>query len=132
MNRRLSTGVEGLDEVLRGGLLPGQIYMIRGAAGSGKTTLGLEFLRDGAGRGESTLFISMVEPERGMRASAETHGWDLAGIEILDVHVGLGDEGFSPEGHYTIFPPADVELAPITRKIMEAMDRLRPSRVVFD
>lgn len=132
MSERLSTGIGGLDDVLRGGLLPGQIYMIRGAAGTGKTTLGMQFLMAGARVGEATLFVSLTEPERGLRASASAHGWDLAGVEILEIHAGLGEEGFSPEGQYTIFHPADVELAPVTRKITEAMDRVRPARVVFD
>jgi circadian clock protein KaiC len=132
LTERLSTGIRGLDDVLRGGLLPGQIYMVRGAAGTGKTTLGVQFLMAGARAGEATLFVSLVEPERGLRASASAHDWDLSGVEILDIHAGLGDEGFSPEGQYTIFHPADIELAPVTRKITEAMDRLRPARVVFD
>ena len=44
MTQRLSTGIPGLDEVLRGGLLPGQLFEVRGTAGTGKTTLGLQFL----------------------------------------------------------------------------------------
>ena len=132
MEQRLSTGIPGLDGVLRGGLLSGQLFEVRGAAGTGKTTLGLQFLREGARLGESTLFISLVEPERILRESAAIRGWDLEGINLLDIHPGLTDDGFTPEGQYTIFHPADVELAPVTRKIIEAMDRLRPARVVFD
>ena len=70
MTQRLSTGIPGLDEVLRGGLLPGQLFEVRGTAGTGKTTLGLQFLMEGARRGEATLFISLVEPERALRESA--------------------------------------------------------------
>ena len=58
--------------------------------------------------------------------SAAIRGWDLEGVDILDIHPGLSDDGFTPEGQYTIFHPADVELAPVTRKITEAMDRLKP------
>ncbi len=132
MTQRLSTGIPSLDGVLRGGLLPGQLFQVRGAAGTGKTTLGLQFLREGARRGESTLFISLVEPERAIRESAAIRGWDLEGVDILDIRPGLTDDGFSPEGQYTIFHPADVELAPVTRKITETVDRMRPARVVFD
>lgn len=52
---RLSTGIAGLDEVLRGGLIPGQAYLLRGGPGTGKTTLGLHFLAAGAAKGEKTL-----------------------------------------------------------------------------
>src|SRR4028119_1693532 len=120
MTQRLSTGIPSLDQVLRGGLLAGQLFEVRGAAGTGKTTLGLQFLKEGARRGEPTLFISLVEPERIIRESAAIRGWDLEGVNLLDIHPGLGDEGFPPEGQYTIFHPADVELAPVARKIIEA------------
>ncbi len=132
MTRRLSTGIPGLDDVLRGGLLPGQLFEVRGTAGTGKTTLGLQFLGEGARRGEPTLFITLVEPEWAIRQSAAIRDWDLEGVDFLDIHPGLSNDGFTPEGQYTIFHPADVELAPVTRKITEAMDRLRPTRVVFD
>ncbi|HEX8199549.1 MAG TPA: ATPase domain-containing protein [Isosphaeraceae bacterium] len=132
MTQRLSTGVRGLDDVLRGGLIPGEAYLIRGTSGTGKTTLGVQFLTDGARRGEPVLYIALTEPDRVLRSSAARRGWDLDGIEILDIHPKLGDEGFTPEGQYTIFHPADVELAPVTRKITEVMERLRPTRVVFD
>jgi circadian clock protein KaiC len=130
MTTRLSTGIEGLDAVLHGGLLPGQIYMIRGQPGAGKTTLAVQFLMAGARRGESVLFVTLSESERELRASAAGHGWDLGGMQILDIHPD--DEGSVPDPQYTIFHPADVELAPATRRITEAMERTRPTRVAFD
>src|SRR3954471_1245491 len=132
MTERLSTGIPGLDGVLRGGLFPGEPYIVRGIAGTGKTTLGVQFLMAGVRRGEPTLYITLTEPERVLRASAARRGWDLDGIHILDIHPGLGAEGFTPEGQYTIFHPADIELDPVTRKITETLTRLRPTRVVFD
>src|SRR3954469_3978753 len=131
MLRRLSTGIKGLDEILNGGLLPGQNYMVRGTSGAGKTTLAMQFLMDGASRGEAGLFIGLTESEAELRSSVAARGWSLDGIHILDLHPG-GDEPFSPDSQYTIYHPADVELAPTTRKITEAMERLKPVRVVFD
>src|SRR3954453_7762037 len=128
MTQRLSTGVAGLDDVLRGGLIPGEAYLVRGTSGTGKTTLGVQFLITGARRGAPTLYIALTEPERVLRSSAARRGWDLEGIHVLDIHPKLGDEGFTPEGQYTIFHPADIELAPVTRKITEAVERLRPTR----
>jgi len=95
MAERLSTGIQGLDEILLGGLLPGQVYMVRGHPGAGKTTLAMQFLLAGEKRGESTLFVTLSESEKELRGNAEAHGWDLGGIRFLDIHPGSDD--FSPD-----------------------------------
>src|SRR4051812_14541781 len=82
MATRLSTGITGLDQVLHGGLLPGQNYMIRGTSGAGKTTLAMQFLMEGARRGEAGLFIGLTESEEELRASVGARGWSLDGIHI--------------------------------------------------
>ena len=128
MTQRLSTGIPGLDEVLHGGLLPGQLYEVRGTAGAGKTTLALQFLMEGVRRGEPALYVTLDESERDPRGR-RLRGWDLRRRDPGDPP---RRRGFSPEGQYTIFHPGDVELAPTTRKITEAMERLKPTRVVFD
>jgi circadian clock protein KaiC len=79
---RLSTGIQGLDEVLGGGLPQGQIYLVEGESGAGKTTLGLQFLLDGQRSGERTLWITLSETERQLRQTAHSHGWSLDGIEV--------------------------------------------------
>ena len=132
MTTRLSTGISGLDNVLRGGLLPGESYLVRGTSGTGKTTLGMQFLMAGALAGEPTLHIGLTDPETSLRRTAERRGWNLGGIQLLDIRPGPGNDGFSPEGHYTIFHPAEVELAPVTRKITEAVESLTHARIVFD
>jgi len=124
MTMRLSTGIVGLNQVLHGGLLPGQNYMVRGLSGAGKTTLAMQFLMEGARRGEAGLFVGLTESEAELRHSAASRGWSLDGIHILDLHPG-GDEAFSPDGQYTVYHPADDELAPATRQITEAMERLQ-------
>ncbi|HYW83685.1 MAG TPA: ATPase domain-containing protein, partial [Spirochaetia bacterium] len=83
--KRLSTGIAGLDEVLHGGLLPQRSYLVRGAAGTGKTTLGLHFLTAGAANGEKSLLITLGTPEARIRLDAETFGFDLTGIPIIDL-----------------------------------------------
>jgi circadian clock protein KaiC len=127
---RLSTGIAGLDEVLGGGLPQGHLYLVEGESGSGKTTLGLQFLFAGARRGEPTLWITLSETERQLRQSAHSHGWSLDGIEVCNPvapeHVRQPDE------RYSFFSPADVELDEIRNAIAEAVERVRPSRVVFD
>ena len=127
---RLSTGIRGLDEVLGGGLPQGQMYLVEGESGAGKTTLGLDFLLEGQRRGERTLWITLSETERQLRQTAQSHGWSLSGVEVCNPvapdGVRQGDD------KYSFFSPADVELDQIRQAIVAATERVRPSRVVFD
>lgn len=127
----VSTGIPGLDHVLTGGLPPGQLYLIEGASGAGKTTLGLQFLREGARRGESVLWITLAETESQLRATARSHGWDLSGIHIVNLADGEGNAGLL-DAEYSFFSPGDVELTDVTKAILAVADKLRPRRVVFD
>src|SRR5437016_12195084 len=83
--KRLSTGIAGLDEVLYGGLLPHRSYLVRGTAGTGKTTLGLHFLAAGAANGAKSLLITLGTPEARIRRDAKTFGFDLTGIPSIDL-----------------------------------------------
>src|SRR6202140_3608332 len=115
--KRLSTGIAGLDEVLHGGLLPQRSYLVRGTAGTGKTTLGLHFLAAGAANGEKSLLITLGTPEARIRLDAEVFGFDLTGIPIIDLTPS--PDFFTKAKSYDIFSPADVELEPITHKITD-------------
>jgi circadian clock protein KaiC len=127
---RLSTGIQGLDEVLGGGLPEGQLYLVEGESGAGKTTLGLQFLLAGQRRGERTLWITLSETERQLRQTAQSHGWSLDGIEVCNpIAPGGVRQG---DDKYSFFSPADVELDEIRQAIVAATERVRPSRVVFD
>jgi circadian clock protein KaiC len=82
---RLSTGIEGLDEILGGGLDADRVYLIEGQPGTGKTTLALQFLLEGARLGETTLYLSLSETEQEMQVVAHRHGWSLEGIGVLEL-----------------------------------------------
>ncbi len=127
---RLSTGVEGLDEILYGGCLPGRAYLLRGGPGSGKTTLGLHILAAGAARGENTLFITLGESVEQIRANATEIGIDLTRVHFLDL--SPTSSAFTLMESYDIFSPAEVEREPITQKIIEEVQRLQPRRVFLD
>ena len=83
--KRLSTGVAGLDEILLGGLIPGRVYLVRGAPGTGKSTLALHFLSAGVANGERALYISLANPEAKIREDAASMGFSLDGVSFLDL-----------------------------------------------
>ena len=74
---RISTGIEGLDAMLSGGLVKGSIAAIVGAYGTGKTTYSLEFVWDGLERGETVIYISPEESEESIVGFMAMKGWDV-------------------------------------------------------
>jgi circadian clock protein KaiC len=129
-NNRCPTGIAGLDEVLHGGLVRHRAYLARGGPGTGKTTLGLHFLRAGVARGERALLITLESNESQLRSDAAAQGLDLDGVRVLDLSPTR--EFFAQNQSYDIFSPADVERDPTTRQIVETVQEHRPERVFVD
>ena len=74
---KAKTGIWGLDEILAGGFSRGHLFLVEGAPGTGKTTIALQFLMEGARAGEKCLYITLSETERELRDGAASHGWAL-------------------------------------------------------
>ncbi|MFY2762577.1 ATPase domain-containing protein [Arenimonas sp. MALMAid1274] len=126
----VGTGVPGLDNVLGGGLTPSRLYLIEGTPGAGKTTIALQFLMEGVRKGESVLYITLSETDSELQDVSRSHGWDLTGIhmrELLPNQLSL-----RPEDQYTMFHPSEVELGDTTLRILADVEKLNPTRVVFD
>src|SRR5215207_4391783 len=126
--QQCTTGVPGLDDILFGGLPRNRLYLIDGNPGVGKTTFALQFLLEGVRLGEKCLYVTLSETKEELSQGAESHGWSLDGIEIVelipDQQSELGD------GQLTMIQPSDVELTEIMRKITDAIERADPARVV--
>ena len=130
MSTLLSSGIEGLDDILNGGFTPHRMYLTEGVPGSGKTTLGMQFLAAGARNGESVLYVTLSESAEELRDIAKSHGWSLEGIEIRELIPS--ESSLAPDDQYTVFHPSEVELTETTMHILQDVERLKPKRVVFD
>lgn len=119
------TGIDGLDNVLRGGYPRGLIYLIQAVSGAGKTTMALQFLMEGAQNGEKCLYMGNSESEPEIRRIAESHGWSLDGVMLRSPMSAIGDD-------QTMVHPAEVELPEFMDTMLEIMDEFSPDRVVVD
>lgn len=124
------TGVVGLDDIVCGGLPRGHVYLIQGEPGTGKTTLGMQFLMEGVRNGEKVLYITFSETRRELREVAAGHGWNIADVELLELSVIESE--LRPEAMNTLFHPAEIELGKITKVMLDTIERIKPLRVVFD
>jgi circadian clock protein KaiC len=123
-------GISGLDDILNGGLIPHRLYLVDGDPGSGKTTLSLQFLREGVRNGEKCLYITLSETKEEVVAGAESHGWTLDGIEVIELIASEKD--LDADAQVTMYHPSEVELNETTKMVLDAVERVNPSRVVFD
>jgi circadian clock protein KaiC len=126
---RARTGVSGLDDILGGGLPTNHLYLLDGEPGTGKTTLGLQFLLEGVAKGERGLYVTLSESAAELKAVASSHGWDLDGIDVFELSK---DDAIEREEGYTIFHPAEVELQQTVDEVLKVVERLNPKRVAFD
>ncbi|MEX2630731.1 MAG: ATPase domain-containing protein [Tistlia sp.] len=125
------TGVAGLDDVLAGGLMSGHVFLLEGNPGTGKTTICLEFLLEGARAGEGGLYITLSESAGELRAGARSHGWELPdSVEVFEL---VPPESLlDPDSQQSLLYSSDLELGETTKLIIEAIERVQPSRIVLD
>jgi len=127
---RISTGNRGLDDILRGGLDPDRLYLYEGRPGTGKTTLALQFLLQGASAGERTLYVTLSESSHELEVVARRHGWSLGGIDLFELV--SPETTLDPERELTVLHPAEMELNETTKLVFDRVRETNPTRVVFD
>jgi len=123
-------GAPGIDDILGGGLPDGHFYLLEGEPGTGKTTLALQFVIEGLRRGERVLYVTLSESRRDLMLVAAAHHFNVEGLNTLELLPSEQDLG--PEGQYTVFHPAEVELSDRIQAILAEVNRLKPVRLVID
>lgn len=125
------TGVPGLDDVLAGGLTAGHVFLLEGHPGTGKTTIALRFLLEGAAAGEKCLYITLSETEQELRNGAASHGWVLGdGIDVFELVPA--ESLLDADQQQSLLHSSDLELGEATTSIFKAFERVKPGRVVLD
>src|SRR3569833_2995353 len=124
------TGIAGLVVFLRGGLPHNCLFLITGLPGTGKTTLAMQFLLEGAQRGERCLYITLSESQAEIDKVARSHGWDISRIQVTELIPS--EHNLSPEAQLTVFNPSELELGETTQGMIDAVSTHRPQRLVLD
>ena len=117
---RVTTGVPGLDELVNGGYFLGSTTVIAGISGVGKSVMGLQYVAEGARRGERALMLSLDEQVPQLLRNANSVGIDLEpaiaqGLVRLDYD-----------------PPQEIQVDEHFYKIEQLVQEFRPVRVVID
>jgi circadian clock protein KaiC len=123
-------GIQGLDEILSGGLPRNRLYVLQGNPGVGKTTIALQFLLEGLKENEKGFYITLSETKEELSQTAASHGWSLDGLEILELStIERNLHTLSPD---TIFHSSELELNRTTEFFIKEIDRAKPARLVLD
>jgi circadian clock protein KaiC len=119
-NERLTTGVQGLDDMIETGWLRGTSTLVIGPSGVGKTLLGLHFLREGVRRGEPGLLVSFQENPSQLARVCANLSWkadEMPNCGGLDVF-------------YT--SPVELQIDTIVGEMFRRIEQRRSRRVVID
>ncbi|WGI17723.1 ATPase domain-containing protein [Methanonatronarchaeum sp. AMET-Sl] len=117
---RVKTGVPKLDEMVGGGYPEGHIILLTGNTGTGKTTIGMQFIQQGIKENENCLFINLEEPLEQVNKTAESHGWKF--------------NKHAEEGKLIYISPELIDTYPdkFINQVLSKIDQNNINRVFFD
>lgn len=127
---RVSTGIPTLDSIMWGGLSKGEIYLVNGEPGTGKTILALHFLEAGVRAGEKVLCIALSQRIESVRQTARSV--DIDPSEIMFHELSSADALKSLVERQTVFDTSEIELEETMTAFTEAIETIKPARIIFD
>jgi len=130
LQERCLTGLKGLDSITGGGLPRNRLFLVQGTPGVGKTTLAIQFLQEGARKGEKGLYITLSETKEELESIATSHNWNLDNIALFEL--SAVEEQLKDSTSNTFFHPSEIELDLTTKALVEEVEKISPARVVFD
>lgn len=126
-----ASGVPGLDDILSGGFAKGSLFLIEGSPGTGKTTLALRFLLEGAEAGERNLYITLSETKDELVRGAASHGWSL-GPNVNVFELQPAESLLNEAQQQSLLYTSDLELGETVKAIFDAVETIKPHRIVVD
>ena len=123
VNAGVKTGTPGLDAIL-GDFARGNMFLIEGESGTGKTMLAMAFAAHASVNGESVVYVTLSETRPEIERIAASHGWDFSKVQII--------EGEAAEPKYTLFHPSDVELDEVVKDLKHRIELAHPTCVIID
>jgi len=126
------TGVPGLDDILLGGLATGRVFLLEGSPGTGKTTMALRFLLEGARSGQRGLYVTLSETAPELRHTAEVHGWSFDDDKIEIFEVVPPESLLDADQQQSLLYSSDLELGETVKLIFQAVERSKAQRIVLD
>jgi len=128
---KAASGIAGLDDVLAGGFARGCLFLLEGMPGTGKTTIALQFVLEGARAGERSLYITLSETKKELLLAAASHGWTVPdSVELFELQPP--ENLLNPDHQQSLLYSSDLELGETTKMIFEVVERTRPTRIVLD
>lgn len=128
---KVSIGIEGLNEMLKGGLIKDRPYIICGEPGAGKTILCMQFLMEGVKNHQRGLYVALEETEEELRDDMAQFGWDTTKIKILETTRELGGDTWVIKSDRVISKP-EFTLKNLMKIIKDKLDNYAPQRIVID
>ena len=117
--------------VLSGGFTRGCLFLIEGQPGTGKTTMALQFLLEGARAGERNLYITLSETKAELLNGAASHGWTLGpNIEVFELQPA--ENVLDPDQQQSLLYSSELELGETVKLIFETVERIKPDKIVLD